>query len=78
MAQKVGYKSDGLKSALLEPRGDCAGYVQIIIKYIPPHSSACFGFEQGVGTREVVRVQVETHHAGSVNHFSNLMHVSRH
>ena len=78
MSHTVGYKADGLESASFEPYGDCAEYAQVIIKDIPPHSAARFGFEKGVGTREVIWVQVETHHACGIHHFPDLMYMSCH
>ena len=75
MAHTVRYKPGVLKSALLNPYDNCTEYVQVVIKDIPPHSSACLGFKKGVGTREVVWVQVETHHACGIDHFPNLVYV---
>ena len=75
MAHKVRYKPGILESAFTELYGGCTMDVQVVIKYIPPHSSARLGFEQGIGTRKVVRIQVETHHTGGVDHFSDLMYV---
>ena len=76
MAQTIGYKSGNLESTLLEPGHSWIGYVQIVIEHIPPHPSARFGFEQGVGTWEVIWVQVEAHYTCDVHHFSDLMCVS--
>ena len=50
-----------------------AGHVQIVVQYIPPQSPARFSFKQGVDTWELVWIQVETHGACSIHHFSNLI-----
>ena len=56
MAHTVGYKPGGPELAFFEPCGDCVGYAQVVIKDVPPHPSARFGFKQGVDAWKVIWV----------------------